>query len=104
MSLKTIFLFFIPEPLIREPMTYTIESLIKGVWTPIDTFTSREVAELSLAIKRSLPKHFYQPHHLRIAPIDRLEQPTAKPEKQKQWKPITKRRLSEYIANSEAES
>ena len=89
-------------------MTYTIESLIKGVWTPIDTFTSREVAELSLAIKRSLPKHFYQPHHLRIALIGRFEQPTAKPaakpEKQKQWKPITQRRLSEYIANSEAES
>ncbi len=96
-------------------MTYIIESLIKGVWTPIDTFTSKKVAELSLAIKRSLPKHFHQPHHLRIAPkkrakrrpTDRLEQPIAKPakpEKQKQWKTITQRRLSEYIANSEAES
>ena len=48
-------------------MTHNIEELIKGAWipievfTPTDQFTSRELAEAALAIKRSLPGHFYQP-------------------------------------------
>ena len=51
-------------------MSHTIEELIEGVWipiqvfTPTDKFTSKELAEASLHIKRSLRLdggHLYQP-------------------------------------------
>ena len=51
-------------------MNHTIEELIKGVWIPIEVFTptdvitSKDLAEASLHIKRSLRLdggHLYQP-------------------------------------------
>ena len=35
-------------------MNYIIEELAKGVWTPVDQFRSKELAEASLGIKRAL--------------------------------------------------
>jgi hypothetical protein len=42
-------------------MTHTIEEFIRGVWIPIDAHQTREAAEVSVAIKRSLRSHYYQP-------------------------------------------